>query len=56
VLEEVELVVSTKVGRVRECRLGPATLEDTAAWIESYRRSWERRLDSFAAYAEERER
>jgi DNA-binding transcriptional ArsR family regulator len=54
ILEEVDLVVTARVGRTRECRLGPAQLDDAAQWIEAYRRGWERRLDRFATYAEER--
>jgi len=54
ILERVDLVITAKVGRARECRLGPAQLENTTAWIESYRRAWERRLDRFGAYVEER--
>jgi DNA-binding transcriptional ArsR family regulator len=53
ILEDVELVVTAKVGRVRECRLGPAPLDDAARWIEGYRRSWERRLERFGAYVED---
>src|SRR6187200_577472 len=54
ILETVDLVVTAKVGRARECRLGPAQLEQASGWIEDYRRTWERRLDRFGAYAEER--
>ena len=53
ILEDVELVVTAKVGRTRECRLGPAQLEDADRWIHEYRRSWQRRLDRFGAYVEE---
>ncbi len=53
ILEDVNLVVTAKVGRTRECRLGPAQLDDAAEWIEVYRRSWERRLDRFGTYVEE---
>ena len=53
ILEEVDLVVTAKVGRTRECRLGAAHLDDAAQWIEAYRRSWEQRLDRFGAYVEE---
>jgi DNA-binding transcriptional ArsR family regulator len=56
ILEHVDLVVTAKVGRSRECRLGPAQLDDAARWIDEYRRSWERRLDRFGAYVEERQR
>ena len=55
ILETVDLVVTAKVGRARECRLGPAQLEDATGWIEEYRRAWERRLDRFGAYVEERQ-
>jgi DNA-binding transcriptional ArsR family regulator len=54
ILEEVDLVKTVKVGRSRECQLGPAELEDVALWIDSYRQALERRLDSFAAYVEAR--
>jgi len=53
ILETVDLVVTTKVGRARECRLGPAQLEDATDWIAAYRRAWEHRLDRFGAYVEE---
>lgn len=54
ILETVDLVVTAKVGRARECRLGPARLEGATGWIDEYRRAWERRLDRFGAYVEER--
>jgi DNA-binding transcriptional ArsR family regulator len=54
ILEAVDLVVTEKVGRVRECRLGPAQLQDAAVWIDGYRQMWERRLENFGAYVEER--
>ena len=54
ILETVDLVVTEKVGRARECRLGPAQLENATGWIDSYRRVLERRLDRFGAYVEER--
>jgi DNA-binding transcriptional ArsR family regulator len=54
ILEEVDLVNTSKVGRARECQLGPAELEDIARWIDSYREVLEQRLDSFGAYVEAR--
>lgn len=54
ILEDVDLVVSAKVGRARECRLGPAQLDDAARWIAEYRRSWRKRLDRFGEYVEQR--
>jgi DNA-binding transcriptional ArsR family regulator len=52
ILEEVELVVTAKVGRARTCQLGPAKLEDATEWIDDYRRIWQRRLDRFGSYVE----
>lgn len=54
ILESVDLVVTAKVGRARECRLGPAHLENAVGWIDDYRRAWESRLDQFSAYVEGR--
>ena len=54
ILETVDLVITEKVGRARVCQLGPAQLEDASGWIDGYRREWERRLDRFGAYVEER--
>jgi DNA-binding transcriptional ArsR family regulator len=54
VLEEVDLVKTSKVGRSRECRLGPAELQDVTRWIDSYQRALERRLEGFASYVESR--
>lgn len=53
VLEDAELVITEKVGRARECRLGPAELEDVARWIEGYRNAWQARLDRFGTYVEQ---
>lgn len=52
ILEEVDLVVTAKVGRARVCRLGPAQLEGATEWIGDYRRIWQRRLDRFGTYVE----
>jgi DNA-binding transcriptional ArsR family regulator len=53
-LEEARLVTTEKKGRVRECRLGPARLDDVAGWIEAHREQWERRLDRLEAVLEKR--
>jgi DNA-binding transcriptional ArsR family regulator len=53
-LEEARLVTSQKKGRVRECRLGPARLDDVAGWIEMHREHWERRLDRLEAVLEKK--
>jgi DNA-binding transcriptional ArsR family regulator len=54
VLEDADLVITEKVGRARECRLGPGQLQDAARWIEDYQRAWEGRLDRFTTHVEQR--
>lgn len=50
VLEDAGLVITEKVGRSRQCRLGEERLEDAMAWIGFYQRLWERRLDGLEAF------
>jgi DNA-binding transcriptional ArsR family regulator len=50
VLEDAGLVITQKVGRSRQCRLGTERLDDAMAWISFYQRVWERRLDGLDAY------
>jgi hypothetical protein len=45
-------VTTEKVGRTRQCRLGPEQLEDAAQWIEMFRHNWDRRLDRLEDYLE----
>jgi DNA-binding transcriptional ArsR family regulator len=45
VLEQAGLVSTEKVGRVRNCKLGPRRLEHETAWIEGYRQLWDARFD-----------
>jgi len=45
VLEQVGLVVTEKIGRVRTCKLGLQRLDEEAAWIERYRHCWIARFD-----------
>ena len=53
ILELAGLVETEKVGRVRECRLGPVTtLGEAGEWIEAHRRAWEGRLDRFEHFVE----
>jgi len=49
ILEETRLLTTEKVGRVRECRLGPERLDEAQQWIETFR-MWERRLDALDRY------
>ena len=46
VLTGAGLIESSKKGRVRECRLVPAALDETARWIDERRRVWQTRLDA----------
>lgn len=50
VLEDAGLVVTEKVGRSRQCRLGDERLDDVMTWLTFYQRLWERRLDGLEAY------
>jgi DNA-binding transcriptional ArsR family regulator len=50
VLEESGLVRSTKVGRVRTCRIEPKALRAAEQWIAARRTAWERRLDRLGEY------
>ena len=52
ILERVDLVTTEKVGRARECRLGPAGMDEATAWMDAYRRTWEERLDRFERFVE----
>ena len=52
VLEDAELVTTEKVGRARQCSLGPRRLDDVQEWIEMYRRMLDERLDRFGELLE----
>lgn len=49
VLEDAELVTTQKVGRARQCSLGPRRLEDIQEWVGMYRQMLDERLDRFEA-------
>jgi DNA-binding transcriptional ArsR family regulator len=52
VLEGAELVTTRKVGRTRECSVGPRRLEDVQQWAQSYRQLLDERLDRFGELLE----
>jgi DNA-binding transcriptional ArsR family regulator len=52
VLEDAELVTTEKVGRARRCSLGGHRLEDVQAWVQTYRRMLDERLDRFGELLE----
>jgi len=56
VLERSGLVHTTKVGRVRTCRIEPKGLTVAEQWIAERRSQWERRLDRLGALLESEER
>ena len=48
-LEDSGVIRSSKVGRVRTCRIDPAGLQVAEQWIAKRRSLWERRLDRLGA-------
>lgn len=50
VLERAGLLVQTRRGRERFCRVVPRRLEEANGWIESYRKFWTARLDALDAF------
>lgn len=48
-LEACGLVRSEKVGRVRQCRLEPATLRLVARWVSARQAQWVERLEQVEA-------
>jgi DNA-binding transcriptional ArsR family regulator len=50
ILERADLVATEKRGRTRECRLGPADMDDAYDWIEHQRALWQRRFDRLDSY------
>jgi len=56
ILEGAGLVTTEKLGRVRQCTLGPRRLEDEAAWIDHYRRMLEARLDRLGEFLQRSKR
>jgi len=45
ILEEAELIRTTKSGRVRRCELDPDGFNAMTTWITETRSRWDRRLD-----------
>ena len=52
ILEQAGLVTTEKVGRVRNCRLGPRELDAESAWITKYRALLQAQLDHLGRYLE----
>jgi DNA-binding transcriptional ArsR family regulator len=49
-LEAAGVIVTSKTGRVRTCRLDAKTLRKAEDWFARRRAMWERRLDALDAY------
>jgi len=56
ILEAAALVETRKDGRTRQCRLGPARMDEVAEWVEEYRNRWEGRLDRLESYLEKKKK
>lgn len=52
VLEDAGLVTTEKVGRVRTAKLGRRRLENEAAWIETYQKMLNDRLNRLEEFLE----
>lgn len=52
ILEDAGLVTTEKLGRVRNCRLGPHRLEDESAWIRIYQQMLDARLNRLGEFLE----
>jgi DNA-binding transcriptional ArsR family regulator len=56
VLEQAGLVVTEKVGRVRNCRIGARRLDEVATWIDTYHQLWDERFCELDKVVEELKR
>ncbi len=56
VLEGARLIRREKAAQWRRCRLQATPLREVTLWLVQYRRFWEERLDSLAAYLEDLQR
>jgi DNA-binding transcriptional ArsR family regulator len=55
VLSDAGLVTRTKTGRVVNCKLAAAPMQEAVSWLNRYQRFWSERLDRLAAFLEEEE-
>jgi DNA-binding transcriptional ArsR family regulator len=56
VLEDAGLVITEKVGRVRNCRIGARRLDEVATWIDTYHQIWDERFRELDKVVEELKR
>jgi DNA-binding transcriptional ArsR family regulator len=50
VLERAGLLVKSREGQRRHCRITATPLKNANAWLDDYRRHWEANLDSLDTY------
>ena len=50
VLERAGLIVKSRDGQRRHCRITATPLKNATAWLDDYRRHWEANLDSLDTY------
>ncbi len=50
VLEQASLIVKTRDGQRRRCRLDPLALDRAADWLQFHRRFWNESLDRLAVH------
>ncbi|GGK50162.1 ArsR/SmtB family transcription factor [Nocardia camponoti] len=55
ILEAAGMVVTEKRGRVRECRINGDVFDREVAWMQSYRRMLEARMDRLGEFLERTE-
>ncbi len=53
ILNECGVVLISKDGRERVCRIAPEELMTVADWLEKYRKLWDNKLDNFDNYLKE---
>lgn len=53
ILEDCQLALSKKVGRVRTCSVNMAGLNKAEGWIAKHMKMWEQRLDRLADLLDE---
>ncbi len=53
VLERAGLIARRREAQWRHCRIEAAPLKEVAAWADTYRRIWERRLDRLDGYLQQ---
>ncbi|EPG68146.1 transcriptional regulator, ArsR family [Leptospira wolffii serovar Khorat str. Khorat-H2] len=56
ILEESGLIQTSKVGRVRSCKMRPDSLKLVENWLNDRRKFWENNLDRLGEFLESEDR